>query len=137
MGTEVRLSTHFDSAEFACKCGCGRAAVSPRLVAALEEVRRKLGGRPIHINSGVRCEAHNAAVGGSPNSQHVFGNAADVAIAGLSGDDLYFVARDIPALHGFGVAGLWAHLDVRRSPVARWRYDSTGRVEAWPEGSTT
>lgn len=131
----MTLSTHFDSAEFTCKCGCGRAAVSPRLVAALEAVRTKLGNRPIRINSGVRCEAHNLVVGGSPNSQHLAGNAADVQIAGLTGDDVYLVARDVPALHGFGVAGLWVHLDVRRSPVARWRYDEQGRVESWPEGA--
>jgi hypothetical protein len=128
------LSKHFDSGEFACKCGCGRAAVSPRLVAALEAVRTKIGDRPLLINSGVRCEAHNKAVGGSPNSQHVYGNAADVRVEDLSGDDIYLVARDVPVLRGFGVAGLWCHLDVRRGLLSRWRYDSNGRVVAWPEG---
>ncbi len=36
-------------------------------------------GKPLHINSGYRCEKLNAAVGGVPTSQHVKGEAADIA----------------------------------------------------------
>lgn len=35
-------------------------------------------GRPIIITSGFRCEKLNKAVGGSPTSQHVLGQAADI-----------------------------------------------------------
>ncbi|MCM1503404.1 MAG: D-Ala-D-Ala carboxypeptidase family metallohydrolase [Bacteroidales bacterium] len=34
---------------------------------------------PLHINSGYRCPELNKAVGGVPSSQHVLGEAADVA----------------------------------------------------------
>lgn len=45
--------------------------------AGLEQVRTLLGGRPIHINSGYRSAAVNAAVGGVANSAHLTGYAAD------------------------------------------------------------
>ena len=37
------------------------------------------GGKPLKVNSGYRCKALNAAVGGVPTSQHVKGEAADIA----------------------------------------------------------
>ncbi len=40
---------------------------------------RDAWGKPLHINSGYRCEKLNAAVGGVPTSQHVKGEAADIA----------------------------------------------------------
>ena len=36
-------------------------------------------GKPLHINSGYRCPELNKAVGGVPTSQHVKGEAGDVA----------------------------------------------------------
>ncbi len=35
--------------------------------------------KPLKVNSGYRCKALNAAVGGVPASQHVKGEAADIA----------------------------------------------------------
>lgn len=43
----------------------------------LENVRSILGGRPIRINSGYRCEQLNRAIGGARNSAHLIGYAAD------------------------------------------------------------
>ena len=40
---------------------------------------RDIAGVPLRINSGYRCVELNAAVGGVPTSQHVKGEAADVA----------------------------------------------------------
>lgn len=40
---------------------------------------RDIAGVPLRINSGYRCGELNAAVGGVPTSQHVKGEAADVA----------------------------------------------------------
>ena len=37
--------------------------------------------KPLHINSGFRCLTLNLAVGGAPNSQHMKGEAADIATA--------------------------------------------------------
>lgn len=40
---------------------------------------RDIAGVPLRINSGYRCSELNAAIGGVPTSQHVKGEAADVA----------------------------------------------------------
>lgn len=45
--------------------------------ARMEEVRRLLGERPIHVSSGYRCPALNRAVGGARTSAHLSGHAVD------------------------------------------------------------
>lgn len=49
------------------------------LVDSVLQPLRDAVGIPLHINSGYRCEELNAAVGGVPTSQHIKGEAADVA----------------------------------------------------------
>ena len=73
------LSEHFSREEMACKCGCGLDTVDAELLSLLEKIRAHFD-RPITINSGCRCEAHNRAVGGSKNSQHLIGRAADIVV---------------------------------------------------------
>lgn len=48
------------------------------LARGLELVRVALADRPIHVNSGFRCAALNAAAGGAKNSMHMRGLAADI-----------------------------------------------------------
>lgn len=52
------------------------------LAQALEDVR-KLFAAPIHINSGYRCDRLNTAIGGSRNSRHMLGLAADFIVPGF------------------------------------------------------
>ena len=56
-----------------------------RLANFLEEVRKVLG-KPISINSAYRGPEVNAKVGGSKNSQHMVGCAADIKIPGMTPD---------------------------------------------------
>lgn len=74
------LSAHFSRHEFRCPC-CGRAEVAPRLIEVLEGIR-SWAGIPMTITSGFRCPAHNAAVGGKPDSAHLRGEAADFFVSG-------------------------------------------------------
>jgi hypothetical protein len=53
-----------------------------RLAAGLEEVQALLGA-PLDISSGYRCTALNEAVGGTGDSQHVQGLAADFVCPGF------------------------------------------------------
>ena len=48
---------------------------------------RDLWGQPIIISSGYRCNTLNAAVGGSPSSQHMLGEAVDIRTKSDSRDD--------------------------------------------------
>ncbi|MDR3265708.1 MAG: hypothetical protein LBT15_06835 [Synergistaceae bacterium] len=59
------------------------------------DLLRAAWGGPVSVNSGWRCEAHNANVGGSVNSRHRIGCAADVRIGdggAARGDHAAFVA---------------------------------------------
>lgn len=56
--------------------------VRDSIQALVEEVLQPLRtawGKPLVVNSGYRCPELNKAVGGVPTSQHVKGEAADVA----------------------------------------------------------
>lgn len=48
------------------------------LVDSVLDPLRKLYNKPIKVTSGYRCPRLNAAVGGSQNSQHMRGEAADI-----------------------------------------------------------
>lgn len=51
---------------------------------------REAWGNPIAVNSGYRSHPLNVAVGGSPSSQHLTGEAADITTGSLGGNKLLF-----------------------------------------------
>ena len=65
-GDKTALTENFTRSEFACPCGCNSQMIG------------KLG-KKIRITSGYRCVSHNASkkVGGSKQSRHLYGIAAD------------------------------------------------------------
>jgi zinc D-Ala-D-Ala carboxypeptidase len=69
---------HFSLEEFACT-HCQKNDINHDLVELLD-LARDMAGVPFRINSGFRCEHHNKAVGGSPNSLHKLGRAADIHV---------------------------------------------------------
>ena len=88
MGT---ISENFSFSEFersdtAKKCGIinviSTAKVRDSIVELVNTVLQPLRtavGIPMPVNSGYRCPELNAAVGGVPTSQHMKGEAADIA----------------------------------------------------------
>lgn len=114
------LSTHFSRSEFRCKCGdCSCDTVDAELIRVLEFVRRHFD-RPISITSGVRCEDHNRRVGGSKNSQHVLGRAADIIIDGVSPKAVQaYINNKFTDWYGLGCYPTFTHIDTRRVK-ARW-----------------
>ena len=94
---KVRLSKNFRLDEFKCKCGtCDPILVDEELVAWLQQIRDHFG-KSVNVNSGYRCEAHNASpkVGGSPTSHHVKGKAADIRVAGITPKEVAKYAESI------------------------------------------
>lgn len=78
----------FDREEFRCKCGgkyCNGYPAEPdeRMVRIVDQLRKNLGV-PITIVSGLRCKKWNAIQGGVSNSQHMYGEAADIYARGVS-----------------------------------------------------
>jgi hypothetical protein len=59
-----------------------------RLANFLEEVKKVLGGKPIMVNSAYRSPLVNSHVGGSKNSQHIIGCAADIRVPGMTPDQV-------------------------------------------------
>lgn len=114
------LSAHFSKSELACRC-CGELILDPPLIDALEQLR-ELAGKPIRIHAGYRCPAHNQEVGGVTDSEHTRGMAADVAIAGLTLQQMYELALQVPAFREGGIGvydGDFLHVDIRKHS-ARW-----------------
>ena len=79
---------HFKRDEFKCKCGgkyCNGYPSEPdeRMVRIADQLRKNLGV-PITIVSGLRCKTWNAIQGGVSNSQHMYGEAADIYAKGVS-----------------------------------------------------
>lgn len=119
------LSKHFDRSEFECRCGCGKNTVDFELVMLLEHLRSHFV-QPITINSGCRCEAHNILVGGSTNSQHVLGKAADIVVEGHDAASVCkFVEEVYPDKYGVGCYHTFTHIDVRPE-LARWKEGGYG-----------
>ena len=112
------ITEHFSEKEMACKC-CGKLKYDPKLLVKLELVRQMLGGIPIIINSGYRCEVHNKAVGGIPNSYHLQGKAADIRINGNM-DELYYFVDIVFKENGVGRYKNFIHVDTGK------RYRFTG-----------
>lgn len=111
-------TAHFKSSELACKC-CGVTKVNSELMAVLELVRVHFNS-PVTINSGYRCEKHNLSVGGSKNSQHMQGTAADIVVKGFEPSEVYhFLSSIFPNSYGIGGYNTFTHVDVRQSK-GRW-----------------
>ena len=80
----TQLTEHFTKEEFDCQCGCGNGdiVISERLVNELEIVRKSYG-KPMRINSGIRCLSHNRNIGSRDTSSHIKGVAADISCTNM------------------------------------------------------
>lgn len=83
---------YFTRAEFKCKCGgkfCdGYPAEMQEAVVKIADAARDHFGKPAHVVSGLRCKQWNAHEGGVANSQHLYGEAIDLRIDGVSSEEL-------------------------------------------------
>lgn len=114
---------YFKRSEFACKCGkhCNGYPVEPdgQLVKLLDKIRAHFGVA-VTINSGVRCKAHNATVGGASASQHMKGTAADISVKGVDPAKVAAYAETLlPGTGGIGIYKTFVHVDVRKTK-SRW-----------------
>lgn len=131
-------SRNFKISEFRCK-HCGEVKVSPLLIGVLQIIRDKANeAQPegaeelkVIINSGYRCEEHNRAVGGVPNSTHRLGIAADIYIPGW---DAGMLLEHIKRLHLSGeiyVGYAYIIANSSRAVHVDVRYPPTNAVKSW------
>ena len=115
----TKLSANFKVKEFACLDGSDTIFISDELVSLLQKVRNHFG-RAVIINSAYRTETHNKKVGGSTNSQHKYGMAADIRINGISPKTIAtYINTLMPNSGGIGVYSSFVHIDVR-AKKSRW-----------------
>ncbi|NES15172.1 MULTISPECIES: D-Ala-D-Ala carboxypeptidase family metallohydrolase [Micromonospora] len=133
---------HFSYTELDNGCGVGGWSGGPLSASAtrqdavrtmwkLEALRRSLGDKPLYVSSGFRSIACNRQVGGASDSQHLYGNAADVLSKTSS---LCTVARNARN-HGFsGIYGPGypdhddhVHVDSRREN----NQDKSSNTTSW------
>jgi len=114
---DFQVTENFNLSEFECTHPTHwHVLLSKDLVEKLQELRDYLG-EPLHITSGYRCSIRNKQVGGTSNSQHLHGRAADIS--------LHTIGRDISQIGdismeigftGIGYYSNFIHLDVRPLP---------------------
>jgi hypothetical protein len=99
--------------------GPDELAALTRTALGLEAVRVRLGGTPIFISSGYRSPAVNSAVGGSSNSQHQRGEAADFTAQRFGTPRAVVDAladSDVPYDQLILEFGRWVHISFSTSP---------------------
>ncbi len=84
---------NFKVSEFTCKCGCNQNKIDQRVIDMAQVIRDAMGV-PVRINSGYRCEKHNAKVGGVKGSYHSQGLAADLSCS-KGGKALYLAIQKL------------------------------------------
>lgn len=113
----MKLSEHFDSSEFACKCCGATISMSNLLINRLEKMHSYMNAKAIYVNSGYRCESNPY---GKKTDAHRCGIAADIRVQ--KQDGTYYTSQDIAEVAeriGFGGIGLMhpdsCHVDTRDS----------------------
>ena len=125
----MELTKNFSKKEFDSKDGAPMPDAIlvqvTKLACNLQRLRDRVK-RPISINSGYRSPAHNKAVGGVSDSQHVQGKAADIVVTGMTpkqvADVIEGLIQEGEMLQGgIGIYNTFTHYDIRRKK-ARWDF---------------
>lgn len=108
---------YFKREEFKCQCGgkyCNGFPYEPseRLIRLADKVREELGV-PMTVSSGLRCDKHNAEVGGVPTSYHRLGRAMDFAAKGKTASQILAIVKQHPEVHyTYAINSNYVHMDV-------------------------
>ena len=111
-------------------------ALKDLCVHVLQPLRDALG-EPIVVSSGFRCPALNRAVYGAPDSQHVFGQAADLQCFAFTPAEFFrrTVALNLPfdqLIFEGGPQAVWVHVSYNaagcRGQILRATFPPAGGV---------
>lgn len=108
---------YFTREELRCKCGgryCGGFPAEPKEAAVrVADRARAHFGRPGHNVSFLRCKEWNRLQGGVANSQHMYGEAMDLRIEGVSAGELYSFLRKQPEVrYTYAINAANVHFDI-------------------------
>ena len=135
MGKNLRLSKNFSLREFTRSQTAARLSIDNHLCSdqpevqsiqrlvdsVLQPIRDALG--PVHITSGYRSPELNKAIGGSENSQHCQGLAADIVVSGYTPIQVANWCMDNldeydQLIHEFGE---WVHISIAADSAPRYQ----------------
>lgn len=116
---DSKISKHFKIKEFQCNDGTDTIKIDLKLVALLEDIREYFG-KPVVISSAYRTSSYNKKVDGSTNSLHLYGQAADISISGISPKKIAQYAESL-GVKGIGLYSTFVHVDTR-SVKYYWSY---------------
>lgn len=106
---------YFTPEEPYIRCPCGKCAgtlPTEKLMRLADKVRG-LAGVPMVPTSTVRCQAHNAAVGGVANSRHLTGCAMDFTIPGWNAQKILDLVKVQPeTAYAYAINDTAVHMDV-------------------------
>lgn len=121
----MRLSKNFTDEEFKCPC-CGEFVDSLPFRAFLAKLQeaRTAARTPFVVTSGYRCPKHNEAVGGSLDSSHIRGLAADIRTSDSRSRFRIVTGLIAAGLLRIGVAGTFIHVDMdcTKAQGLMWTY---------------
>ena len=108
---------YFKRNEMRCKCGgryCNGFPAEPQqLLMELADRARKHFGAPAHVVSGLRCSRWNQIQGGVANSQHMYGEAMDIRIDGVTADALLVWIKKQPEVrYCYAINSTNVHFDI-------------------------
>lgn len=129
-GLSTKLTTNFVTKEFDCNgygC-CSQTLHDPKLSEYLQKIRTHFG-KELIITSGYRCPTYNARpdVGGSNDSFHTKGMAADFYIEGVAPIEIAKYAESIGVL-GIGLYSNFVHIDTRTTKYFWYGHEQSPRT---------
>ena len=113
---------------FACKCGkCGLGFDDMDMTTLrMLDAARNIADVAFHINSGIRCPAHNQTVSGSgPDGPHTTGKSVDVRATDSRTRYKILEAAILMGFNRIGIHRRFIHLDndETKDPEVVWLYD--------------
>ena len=119
----MKLTKNFDSTETHCSCGQCGGNVTMEFIRKLQ-LLRDICGHSLPIDSGYRCATYNKQIGGAGDSRHVYGDAADIGVTGMTHRQyLELIGHAVQlGFTGFGLGIGFLHLDTRPGDVVVWHY---------------
>ncbi len=116
----------FRISEFACKDGSDTILIDNKLAALLQDIQNHFG-KKVQITSGYRTASYNTKVGGSANSLHTKGMAADISISGVAPREIARYAESLGA-KGIGLYSTFVHVDTR---TTKYYWNSGSQVSTF------
>ena len=97
--------------------------MQPQFLDMLDDAR-DLAGIPFIVSSGYRTVAHNKEVGGTTNSSHLVGCAADIAVRNSSQRFIIVASLIAVGFTRIGIGETFIHVDNDqvKTPAVAWLY---------------